>query len=230
MVQPAMKETATHYTYGDYLHWPGEIRCELIDGVIYDMSPAPTVRHQEVLVELVAQAQAALRDGPCQVLVAPLDVRLPHEDEADEVIDTVVRPDLVVVCDESKLDRHGCRGAPDWVVEILSPSTSAKDQVAKRKLYERSGVREYWIVHPEEGVLTVYLLDDQGRYPVSRTYETKGASEVAVLPGLSIEWGRLFPEPEPAEPPPFQPTRKEEMDDFFAEGREDPLPEEREPF
>ena len=101
--------------------------------------------------------------------------------------------------------------------------------MAKRKLYERSGVREYWIVHPEEGVLTVYLLDEQGGYPVSRTYETKGATEVAALPGLAIEWGRLFPESEP-EKLPFQPTRKEEVDDFFAEGREDPLPEERESF
>ena len=111
MVQPAMKEAATHYTYGDYLRWPDEIRCELIDGVIYDMTPPPMVRHQDVLVELVAQAQTALRDGPCQVLVAPLDVRFPKGDEEDQLVDTVVQPDFLVVCEEAKLDRNGCRGA-----------------------------------------------------------------------------------------------------------------------
>lgn len=202
MVQPAMKNAATHYTYGDYLHWPDELRCELIDGVVYDMTPAPLLRHQEVSMELSVQIGGFLRDKPCRVFAAPFDIRLPRGDEADELIDTVVQPDLAVICDESKTDRRGCRGAPDWIIEILSPSTSAKDQVTKRELYERHGVREYWLLHPEEGVLTIYLLNDQGRFGVSNAVETKGATEVSVLSGLSIEWGRLFPEPEPAEPPP----------------------------
>ena len=201
MVQHAMKEQ-THYTYGDYLQWPDDVRCELIDGVIYDMTPAPLLRHQEVSMELSRQIGNFLLDRPCRVFAAPFDIRLPRGDEADERIDTVVQPDLAVICDESKTDRRGCRGAPEWVIEILSPSTSAKDQVTKRELYERHGVKEYWLLHPEEGVLTIYLLGDDGRWEVSRTVEAKGATEVTVLPELTIEWDRLFPESEVSEPPP----------------------------
>ncbi|MBI4778090.1 Uma2 family endonuclease, partial [Candidatus Desantisbacteria bacterium] len=118
------------FTYGDYLKWPDDQRWELIDGVAYDMSPAPSRKHQKVVGELFAQFHSYLKDKSCEVYVAPFDVRLPEVDEgvaplaADEEIITVVQPDIVVVCDRDKLDDRGGRGAPDIVIEILSPWTA----------------------------------------------------------------------------------------------------------
>ena len=114
-----------HHSYADYLGWPDDERYELIDGVAYVMTPAPGRRHQEVVVEMLRQIADALEGGPCRVYVAPFDVRLPRHGEADEQVDTVVQPDLSVICDEGKLDERGCRGAPDWVVEVISPSTAS---------------------------------------------------------------------------------------------------------
>ncbi|MCS6785703.1 MAG: Uma2 family endonuclease, partial [Thiobacillaceae bacterium] len=99
-----------HYTYADYCTWPEDERCELIDGVAYAMAPAPTRSHQLCVVELSRQVATALKGGPCQVFVAPFDVRLPHADEADERVDTVVQPDVLAVCDASKVDERGVRG------------------------------------------------------------------------------------------------------------------------
>ncbi|WP_365305251.1 Uma2 family endonuclease [uncultured Thiodictyon sp.] len=130
------------FTYGDYRRWPDDERWELIDGEAYNMCPAPTRIHQELVLEIAAQVHAFLRGGPCKVYVAPFDVRLPKADEADERVDTVVQPDIAVICDPGKLDDAGCRGAPDWIVEVLSPCTAAKDQREKRDAYERVGVRE----------------------------------------------------------------------------------------
>jgi Uma2 family endonuclease len=196
------------YTYGDYLQWPDEYRCELIGGVIYDMSPAPTRRHQEVSMELSVQVGSFLRGRPCRAYAAPFDVRLPQADEADEEIDTVVRPDLVVICDEAKLDERGCRGAPDWVVEILSPHTARKDQIRKRDLYEHHGVREYWLIQPLDGTLTLYRLRPDGRFGPAEIVETSGETPVGVLPGLTIRWEGLFLEQEVREPPPRKDVRR----------------------
>jgi Uma2 family endonuclease len=183
------------YTYRDYLSWPDEERWELIDGVAYCMSPAPAPRHQEHLVELVSQFAAHLRRKPCRVYVAPFDVRLPDGDEADEKIRTVVQPDLVVICDATKIDERGCRGAPDLAIEILSPSTGSKDQVQKLGLYERHGVREYWVVDPGTRVTRVYLLRDDGRYGRDVAYPAGAAVPVATLQGLVIDTGLVFGEP-----------------------------------
>ncbi len=129
-----------HHTYGEYLQWPDDRRYELIDGVAYAMTPAPTRRHQEVLLEIARQVANALLHHACKAFIAPFDVRLPKGDEADEQVDTVVQPDLSVVCDPDKLDERGCRGAPDWVVEVLSPATASHDHKLKRAVYERAGV------------------------------------------------------------------------------------------
>lgn len=118
-----------YYTYRDYYTWPIDERWELIDGKAYNMSPAPTRRHQEVAGELFRQTANFLQNHPCQIYAAPFDVRLPRGGEADDLIDTVVQPDLSVICDSEKLDKAGCRGAPDWIIEVLSPATAAKDQV-----------------------------------------------------------------------------------------------------
>ena len=132
-----------HHTYGDYLHWPENVRYELIDGAAYLMAPAPTLDHQDVAGELYRQLSNALLGKPGRAFIAPVDVRLPKAREADEQIDTVVQPDVLVVCDQAKLDRRGVRGAPDLVVEVLSPSTASHDQLLKRRVYERAGVPEY---------------------------------------------------------------------------------------
>ena len=187
-----------HYTYADYLTWPDDARYELIDGEAFLMSPAPLVEHQEVAGELFRQLANQLDGQPCRPYIAPVDVRLPRTDEADAAIDTVVQPDVLVVCDPSKIDRRGVRGAPDWLLEVLSPSTAAHDQIAKRRTYERAGVREYWLVHPSDRTLTVYVLDN-GQYGRPEIYELKDATPVGVLPGVSIAWdglGERLPKPE----------------------------------
>ncbi|MFP5402671.1 MAG: Uma2 family endonuclease [Gammaproteobacteria bacterium] len=186
------------YTYADYLEWPDDARYELIDGEAFLMAPAPLVEHQEVAGEVYRQLANQLDGQPCRPYIAPVDVRLPRKDEADAAIDTVVQPDVLVVCDPAKIDRRGVRGAPDWLLEVLSPSTAAHDQIAKRRTYERAGVREYWLVHPGDRTLTVYLLDN-GQYGRPEIYELKDATPIGVLPGVSIAWDALverLPKPE----------------------------------
>jgi Uma2 family endonuclease len=190
--------TEKHYTYADYLEWPEDARYELIDGEAFLMAPAPLVEHQEVAGEVYRQLANQLDGQPCRPYIAPVDVRLPRTDEVDAAIDTVVQPDVLVVCDPAKIDRRGVRGAPDWLLEVLSPSTAAHDQIAKRRTYERAGVREYWLVHPGDRTLTVYLLDN-GQYGRPEIYELKGATPICVLPGVSIAWDALverLPKPE----------------------------------
>ena len=179
-----------HHSYGDYLAWPEDVRYELIDGIAYAMSPAPTVSHQEVLLGLYRQIDEALDASACRVLIAPLDVRLPRGDEADEVVDTVVQPDLLVVCDPARIDERGVRGAPDWIIEVLSPATAAHDQVVKRDLYERAGVREYWLVHPTDRIVTVYRLEN-GRYGRPDIAELIGETAPQAVPGVVIDWARV---------------------------------------
>ena len=187
-----------HYTYADYLQWPDDTRYELIDGEAFLMSPAPLVEHQEVAGEVFRQLANQLDGQPCRPYIAPVDVRLPRTDEADAAIDTVVQPDVLVVCDPGKVDRRGVRGAPDWLLEVLSPSTAAHDQIAKRRTYERAGVREYWLVHPGDRTLTVYVLEN-GQYGRPEIYELKDATPIGVLPGVAIAWDALIerlPKPE----------------------------------
>ena len=186
MPQPALKHD--HFTYADYRRWPEDERWELIDGTAYDMCPAPTRGHQAMVVELVRQIANSLLDKPCELYVAPFDVRLPRADEADDQIDTVVQPDITVVCDETKLDDAGCRGAPDWVVEVLSPRTAAKDQGEKRDAYEQAGVREYWLVHPTDLTLMIYRLGPNDTYGRPEVLPLTGETAVAAIPGLSITW------------------------------------------
>lgn len=178
------------HNYGDYLSWGEEQRFELVDGTAYLMAPAPTLDHQEIAGEIFRQAANALAGGPCRAFVAPVDVRLPAADEADEGIETVVQPDVFVVCDPAKLDRRGVRGAPDWVVEVLSPSTAGHDQILKRRVYERHRVAELWLVHPIDRVTTIYRLLN-GEYGKPEVQELAGETGVAAIPGLAIVWDAL---------------------------------------
>lgn len=185
------RTTDQHFTYGDYCRWPDDERWELIDGQPFSMCPAPTRRHQKLLVEMLRQVADQLQGRECEVYVAPFDVRLPEADEADEAISNVVQPDLAVICDLAKLDDAGCRGAPDWIVEVLSPSTAVKDQTDKLRLYQRHDVREYWLVHPTDRVLTIYRLHGDSYGPPAIQSLT-GESACVAVPGLRIRW----PEPE----------------------------------
>lgn len=163
-------EQSSGFTYADYLTWPEGERWELIEGVAYSMSPAPTRSHQRILLHLARVIGAITDAGPCETYLAPFDVRLrepaphPAAGSADEATTTVVQPDISVFCDPSVLDERGADGAPDLVVEIASPSTMYKDQTQKLTLYERHGVREYWIVNGEARWVMVYRLGADGRY------------------------------------------------------------------
>jgi Uma2 family endonuclease len=178
------------HTYADYLTWGEEARYELIDGTAYLMAPAPLLEHQDTVGEIFRQLANALAGTRCRVFVAPVDVRLPQGGESDDAVDTVVQPDVLVVCDPSKLDRRGVRGAPDLVIEVLSAATASHDQVVKRRVYERAGVREYWLVHPVDRVVTIYRLID-GQYGRPDVFELAGATPVGVLPGVAIAWDEL---------------------------------------
>lgn len=183
-------KTEQRYTYHNYLSWPEDERWELIDGMAYAMT-APMRIHQKVVSELGRQIGNYLQGKTCEVYVAPFAVRLPQNNEADEKVDTVVEPDISIICDPNKLDKYGCRGAPDWIIEVLSPSTTFKDMHTKRNLYEKVGVREYWIVQPTESWVMIYLLDAQGQYGKPELFKLDDASPVAIFSELTIDWSFL---------------------------------------
>ena len=186
------------HTYGDYLGWPDDARYELIDGMAYLIDPIPALVHQDVVGEVYFQLRQSLGDTACRVYVAPVDVRLPKANEADADIDTVVQPNVLVLCDPGKADRRGIRGAPDLVVEVLSPGTASHDHVRKRRVYERAGVREYWLVHPVDRMVTVYR-SEQGQFGKPDVLDLSGETPVGILPGVTIAWDALaqrLPEPE----------------------------------
>jgi Uma2 family endonuclease len=178
---------ALRHTYADYRTWPEDVRYELLDGTAYLMSPAPSRLHQELLGELFYQVRANLEDRPCRAYIAPFDVRLPKSNESDALVDTVVQPDLLVVCDAGKLDDGGMRGAPDWVVEVLSPATAAHDQTIKLAAYERARVPEVWLVHPVDRIVTIYRYGGAG-FSRPTISELRGRSPVEAVPGLAIDW------------------------------------------
>jgi len=182
------------FTYGDYRTWSDDERWELIDGVPYCMSPAPKVVHQGILMELGTQFATWLRGKPCKVFPAPFDVRLPEQNESDDDVTTVVQPDLTVICDKGKLDDAGCRGAPDLVVEILSPSTAQKDLKIKFARYERAGVREYWIVDPAAKTVMIFSLGDDARYGRPSIHVDTDRPTVGIFPDLRIDLTAVFAE------------------------------------
>ncbi|MBL8481829.1 MAG: Uma2 family endonuclease [Rhodocyclaceae bacterium] len=184
------KRDVQFHTYAEYCSWPEDQRYELIDGVAYAID-APLRIHQEFVGEMHFQITGQSRNHPCRIYLSPFDVRLPKRNEADDLVSTVLQPDLLIVCDRSKLDERGCRGAPDWVAEILSPATASYDHILKRSAYEAAGVREYWLVHPVDRLLTVYTLEN-GRYGIPQYHELAGRLALGVLPDVEIDWDNLF--------------------------------------
>jgi Uma2 family endonuclease len=177
---------AQHHSYADYAHWPDEPRYELIDGVAYAMAE-PLRAHQDIVGALFRQIANVLDGSPCRPYLAPLDVRLPVAGSADAEIDTVVQPDILVVCRTEKLDERGCLGAPDWIIEVLSPQTAGHDQIVKRDLYERHGVKEYWLIHPGDRVVTVYALQ-AGRFGRPDIYEFSAMVTARTLSGVAVDF------------------------------------------
>lgn len=185
------REKLDGYTYADYLQWDNGKRWELIEGTIVDMTPAPSRLHQEILMELGRQFSNYLLGKTCKVYVAPFDVRLPWQDESTEETKTVVQPDLVVVCDPKKLDQRGCEGAPDLVVEILSPTTAKHDLIVKLRLYERAGVKEYWVVHPTDQTLMVFTLQ-YGEYGKPKVFAFPDHVPVDILAEFTVDLSTVF--------------------------------------
>ena len=189
----ALPAENVRYTYADYLTWDENERIELLDGAPVMMA-SPSRVHQEISMEISRQLANFLEGKKCRVYAAPFAVRLfEKEKDAPEDVDTVVEPDISVVCDTNKLDEHGCKGAPDMIVEILSPSTARHDRLIKLGEYQRAGVREYWIVSPDEKTVQTYLLKDGLFYPYE-VYGKKDVAKVNVLDGCFIELGKVFPE------------------------------------
>ena len=194
------EQDRVRFSYRDYCEWTDDRRWELIDGLEYDMSPAPSRIHQKLSGELFVRIYNALKDEQCEVYAAPFDVRFSENSTAsDEEIFTVVQPDIVVICDASKLDERGCMGAPDLVIEILSPFTAAKDMKTKRDLYEKYGVSEYWLAHPTDKTFMIYHLKQDKQYAKAEIYAGRDMIESTTVPGLKIALTDLFGHPmEPA--------------------------------
>lgn len=182
------------YNYGDYLTWNDDTRWELINGVPYNMSPAPNQLHQEISGNLFAAFHSYLIGKGCKVFHAPFDVKFPKGNEKEASIETVVQPDIVIVCDKSKLDGKGCNGAPDLTVEILSPSTAKHDMKQKLVLYEQSGVKEYWIIDPDHKIVMVFKLGIDNHYGRPEIYAEDDQIAVGIVEDLTVELSKIFPE------------------------------------
>jgi len=162
VVLSAQKDS-NRYTYEEYLTWSEDERWELIEGVAYNIA-APSRRHQEVLGEFFFQIRSYLTDKSCRIYAAPFDVRFSELGEEIGEISNVVQPDISVVCDKSKLDDKGCLGSPDLIIEVISPTSISTDYVKKLALYEKYKVKEYWIVHPIDNTVMVFVLGDDNQY------------------------------------------------------------------
>ena len=183
-----MSEALAHaniYTEEDYYNLPENVRAELIDGQVYYMA-APSRIHQKILNFLNTEINIYIRskDGSCEVYPAPFAVKLFEDDDK-----TVVEPDISVICDPNKLTERGCTGAPDWIVEIVSPSTSSHDYIRKLNLYAKAGVKEYWIIDPRTEKVFVYHLDQADVNADSYTFQDK--IKVNIYDDLWIDFAEL---------------------------------------
>ncbi len=191
LCEPDM-QYAGKYSYADYLLWTIEERFELIKGKIFKMSPAPNTVHQRISMKFTATLFNYFNDKSCELFAAPFDVRFPLNSKRNEDIFTVLQPDLCVVCDPSKIDKAGCLGAPDLVVEILSPSNNARELKSKYEVYEESGVKEYWVVSPQNKTFLSYRLNDAGKYLPTRLMVAGDTYFTDLFPGLALDFELIF--------------------------------------
>lgn len=183
------------YSYADYLKWEFQDRLELIKGKIFRMSPAPATRHQQISSKIFARIWNFLESQDCQVFAAPFDVRLPVRSKKNADVETVVQPDICVICDLNKIDTKGCLGAPDLIIEILSPGNSKKEMKDKYEVYEESGVKEYWLVDIANECVFVYVLDKSGKYVGLKPFVTEDVIESNTLKGFNISTLDIFNTP-----------------------------------
>lgn len=180
------------YTYGDYLKWPADERWELIEGRAYAMTPPPLINHQRIAGTIFYILFGFFEGKPCEVFASPTGVLLPRGDEADEAVDTVVEPDVLVVCDPNKVKRNVIHGAPDLVFEALSESTMLRDIDVKLRLYERHGVRCYIIADPWQKTLTVRYLEAPAQFGRPELFSGDDPMPVKIFEGLVIDLARIF--------------------------------------
>lgn len=178
------------YSYADYLLWRFKERVELFKGKILKMSPAPNRKHQEITGALHIELGNLFKNKSCKVYIAPFDVRIPIQSKRDEEIFTVVQPDLCIICDPNKLDDRGCVGAPDLVIETLSPGNSKKEMKHKFELYQEAGVREYWIVDPNQESVIINVLEE-GSYDIKKIVIDDMVSSY-IFSNLSIHTNDIF--------------------------------------
>lgn len=183
------------YTYADYLTWADDVRRELFDGFIKLMTPAPSRAHQKISTNLTSMFWLYLKNKNCEVYHAPSDVRFPKNksSKSDKQINTVLQPDIFIVCDLSKLDDRGCLGAPDLIIEIISPKNSKRDLKDKFDIYQEHGVREYWIVGPNDETVNVFVLDENGKFRFKGLYAGDDKIPVNIFGGdLKIDLTEVF--------------------------------------
>ncbi|NLD50327.1 MAG: Uma2 family endonuclease [Clostridiaceae bacterium] len=177
------------YSYVDYLTWNENERWEIIDGVPY-MHAAPSRIHQEILMEISKQFAIYLTGKPCRIYPAPFCVRLDGKKDDEEK--NVVEPDITIVCDSSKLDERGCKGSPDMIIEIISPSSAKFDRFVKFNKYEKAGVKVYWVVEPEQKLVSIFTLQSNGRYGRPEMYTDEDKITVSIFPDLEIDLKSVF--------------------------------------
>lgn len=191
----ALKKESEKYTYYDYKNWNDGERYELIDGEVYNMSPAPSKFHQVISGNIFTVFRNYFKGKSCKVFAAPFDVRFPeYQDQNDDAIETVVQPDISIICDKNKLDDAGCKGSPDLIVEILSPYTSRKDLNEKFSLYEKHKVKEYWVIYPYERLLHVNKLGEDSKYGSSIIYGLDDKLSPTIFPELIVDINEVFEE------------------------------------
>lgn len=187
----ALQDKNAIYTYKDYLNWPEGERWELIHGIPY-MQAAPSWQHQSVVGEISRQFSNYLLGKNCRVFSSPFDLRIPEDYERDEETTIVLQPDVLVVCDASGLSGTGYFGVPDMIVEVASPSTSRNDKLLKFNIYEKAGVKEYWIAEPDGKFISVFTLGKDGRYGRPEVYADSDKISVSIFTELEIELSSIF--------------------------------------
>lgn len=185
-----LPKSGQKYSYADYLTWNEQERWEILDGIAY-MQAAPSRLHQEILLEILNQIANYLKGKPCKVYPAPFCVRL-DADKNDYDVKNIVEPDITIVCNSSKLDERGCKGSPDMIVEILSPSTAKKDKIDKFNKYEKVGVKEYWVVEPDQKLVSVFILQDSGRYGRTEMYTHEDKIKVSIFSNFEVDLKPVF--------------------------------------
>jgi Uma2 family endonuclease len=194
-MDPRNLDLSKRYSYADYLTWMDDVRRELFDGFIKLMTPSPSSKHQELSVNLTILFGVFLMHKNCKVYHAPSDVRFPknRKSQNDQLVYTVLQPDLYIVCDLTKIDARGCLGAPDMIIEIISAKDSKRDTRDKFEIYEENSVREYWIVSPNDETVTVFILDQNGKFQFKGLYAGDDKIPVNIFNGeLKIDLAEVF--------------------------------------